>query len=180
MKARKDFIDLTGQRFGMLVVLEPMRSSHGYAGFLCRCDCGIEKFMTGGNLRRPAKSCGCDYINAQLRSHYRHGRAHSAEYNVYATMKQRCGNPNSEKWPAYGGAGIECRFRNFEHFFACVGPRPSSRHSLDRIDTFGHYEPGNVRWATPSQQQRNRRPRVASLSFRDYPAMVASPLSFGS
>jgi hypothetical protein len=179
MKVRSDFIDRTGRRFGKLVALRSMRDGRGKAGFWCQCDCGSEKFITGGNLRK-AKSCGCDYLAAQLRACWRHGHSGRPEYNVFATLKQRCENQNSEKWPAYGGAGIECRFRDFEHFFAEVGPRPSSKHSIDREDNFGHYEPGNVRWATPSEQQRNKRRRVAPLSFRDYPAMVSAPLSFGA
>jgi hypothetical protein len=179
MKVRSDFIDCTGQRFGKLVALRSARDDRGRSGFWCRCDCGTEKFITGGNLRK-GKSCGCDYIAAQLRACWRHGHSRRPEYNVFCTMKQRCGNPNSEKWANYGALGVENRFRDFEHFFACIGPRPSPKHSLDRIDNFGHYEPGNVRWATASQQQRNRRRPVASLAFRDYPAMVASPLSFGA
>lgn len=179
MKVRSDFIDRTGRRYGKLLALRSMRDARGRAGFWCRCDCGIEKFMTGGNLRK-SKTCGCDYLAAQLRGHWRHGHSKRPEYNVFATMRQRCGNPNSEKWENYGAVGIECRFHDFRDFFACVGPRPSPKHSLDRIDNFGHYEPGNVRWATPSEQQRNRRRRVATLAFRDYPILVASPLSFGA
>jgi len=82
------------------------------------------------------------------------------EYSAWHGMRQRCENPNATSYEHYGGRGIrlceEWR-RSFEAFFECVGPRPSARHSLDRIDVDGHYEPGNVRWATIEEQNRNKR-----------------------
>jgi hypothetical protein len=69
--------------------------------------------------------------------------------------KRRC--KNGKDFANYGGRGIEFRFTGFEQFYAELGPRPSPEHSLDRIDNDGHYEPGNVRWATQSQQQKNKR-----------------------
>lgn len=83
----------------------------------------------------------------------------NAERHVWHQMIHRCTNPRSGKWPRYGGRGIcVCdRWRNsFDAFLADVGHRPSSRHQLDRIDNDGHYQPGNVRWATPKQQSRNK------------------------
>ena len=81
------------------------------------------------------------------------------EYRVWSGMKVRCSNPNFKDWHLYGGRGIAVceRWRNsFELFFADVGPRPSSAHSLDRYpDPNGDYEPRNVRWATRKQQARN-------------------------
>lgn len=81
----------------------------------------------------------------------------SPEYRCYAAAKNRCQNPNAERWAEYGGRGIEFRFVDFEAFFAEVGPRPSSRLTVDRIDVEGHYEPGNVQWATKKEQALNRR-----------------------
>jgi hypothetical protein len=81
-------------------------------------------------------------------------------YKVWASMIQRCTNPNVKCWRHYGGRGIQVSERwrlSFTDFLADVGPRPSMRHSLDRIDVNGHYEPANVRWATRSEQRRNQR-----------------------
>jgi ribosomal protein S30 len=82
------------------------------------------------------------------------------EYNAWRSMIQRCNNPRTRSWKNYGARGIKVHpgwEENFEGFLADVGPRPSRRHSLDRIDNEGDYEPGNVRWSTPKVQARNKR-----------------------
>lgn len=82
----------------------------------------------------------------------------SSEYRCYTAAKQRCTNPRSQKFYAYGQRGIEFRFKSFAEFIKAIGgPRPAGL-VLDRIDNDGHYEPGNVRWTTRSESQRNRRP----------------------
>lgn len=77
--------------------------------------------------------------------------------HIYTDARARCLNPNVRSYPLYGGRGIEFRFTSFEQFIDAIGPRPSDKHSIDRIDGNGHYEPGNVRWATPKEQARNKR-----------------------
>jgi len=75
-------------------------------------------------------------------------------------MKQRCLDPECLIYPNYGGRGISIHapwIISFESFFEHMGPRPSKKHSIDRIDNDGNYEPGNVRWATTKQQRRNTR-----------------------
>ena len=83
-------------------------------------------------------------------------RTHPERY-VFTGILQRCHNPKDKKFKDYGGRGIKCLFNTFQDFFDCVGPRPSKAYSIDRIDTNGHYEPGNIRWATIVEQNRNRR-----------------------
>jgi hypothetical protein len=89
--------------------------------------------------------------------------AKSPTYICWLNMRARCSNPNKPDWPRYGGRGIRVcdRWRSFEAFLADVGERPRSDLQLDRIDNDGHYEPGNVRWATRSEQMANRRRRAA-------------------
>lgn len=87
-----------------------------------------------------------------------HGMTHSPEYRSWENMVQRCTNPNAPNWPRYGGAGVTIHpdMRSFEKFFAELGPRPTARCSVDRIDPARGYEPGNVRWACASTQELNK------------------------
>lgn len=83
----------------------------------------------------------------------------SPEFGAYWNAMYRCTHPSAPRYRHYGGRGIEFRFSSFGEFYAEVGPRPSNKHSIDRINNDGHYEIGNVRWATQKQQVANSRPR---------------------
>lgn len=90
----------------------------------------------------------------------KHGMSGTVEYRAWLDMKQRCLNPKHKFYPDYGGRGITVHpawIDDFMAFYKHVEPRPTKRHSLDRICVNGNYEPGNVRWATKKQQSRNRR-----------------------
>lgn len=95
-----------------------------------------------------------------------HRRWNTPEYRIWQQMIQRCHNPKRPQYRYWGGRGIvvcDLWRHSFVQFFADVGLRPSAQHTLDRIDNDGNYEPGNVRWATLSQQSGNRRrPRKGS------------------
>jgi len=93
----------------------------------------------------------------------RHGMWGTPERNVWNSMIQRCTNPNVRGYGCYGGRGVKvCQewLDSFLAFYQCVGPRPSSRHTLERKNNDGDYEPGNVIWALPEEQYRNTRRNV--------------------
>ncbi len=150
---RRPAKDLTGQRFATMVVT-------GFAGFdrwrkarwNYKCDCGREATTDEKCLRRM-KSCGC--VRKRTTTH---GMSNSKEYRVWRAMLNRCENTNVERFPQYGGRGIRVceRWHKFENFLMDMGRRPSPKMQIDRIENDGNYEPGNVRWATPKQQLRNR------------------------
>ena len=87
------------------------------------------------------------------------GQTKDLAYKCWENMIKRCTNPKATRYKDYGGRGIKVHpdFRDFHKFIALIGPRPSSDHSIDRIDNSGNYEPGNVRWATALEQRKNQR-----------------------
>ena len=152
-------INLIGQKFGrLLVISEAGSDKHQKIKWLCQCDCNVEKVVHGYSLRRgDTKSCGCLKRELTTERNTTHGLATTPGYNAWAAAKSRCTNPKNKNYANYGGRGIEFRFPDFETFLDHIGPRPSKKHSLDRIDNNGHYEHGNVRWALIKTQNRNRR-----------------------
>lgn len=156
-------VELTGQRFGRLTVLERCGSKNGGSVWLCVCDCGNKIVATGGNLRRRTKSCGCFQKDRAKETQTSHGMAHSKISYVWVAMKQRCGNPNNKGFHNYGGRGITvCQEwkDSFQAFYDYVSRLPNfgeKGYSLDRINNDGNYEPGNVKWSSKTEQNQNRR-----------------------
>lgn len=174
-------IDRTGMRFGRLTVVRKHAAPSRSGGSLwdCVCDCGNTKTVIGSNLKERS-SCGCwrSEISREMGSNkaniakrsgvnagaYRHGckprSGSSPEYKVWLGMKRRCYDASFKDYPNWGGRGVRVCERwnsSFEHFLSDMGARPSKRHSIDRIDSSGNYEPTNCRWATPEVQGANTR-----------------------
>lgn len=166
---RKRGHNAIGLRFGRLIVVSNAEPYLSPGGTTLRqvhvlCDCGNEATVTLNSLKMGlAASCGC-YRTELAVSAIKHGEARKGkptrEYKTWAGMIFRCENPTSSRWESYGGRGISVcpEWRSsFEIFLADMGRKPSDNHSIDRIDVNGNYEPGNCRWATNSEQQRNKR-----------------------
>jgi hypothetical protein len=159
MKIRSD---LMSRVFGLLKVIGfgEMRGYRHY--WLCQCDCGNIKLILHSNLQGgQAQSCGCLVRKTTIDRNLKHGYStrsnRAAEYSIWNMMIQRCENRNTKGYKNYGGRNIAVHppWHKFENFIADNGLRPSPEYSLDRINNDGNYEPGNVRWATRKEQQRN-------------------------
>ena len=161
-----------GQRFGRLTVLnDPGPAEHGHRRAICRCDCGTVKVYRLSHLRSGAtRSCGClsralaaERRRGQPALNRTHGVARHPLYGAWLAMLDRCENPQHVAYRRYGGRGIKVcdRWHDPAVFIADIerwlGPRPD-RMTLDRICNDHDYRLDNVRWATRSEQQRNKAP----------------------
>jgi len=184
-------IQLHGQRFGKLVVVEEGPRGNGVSRqsrrWWCVCDCDHKRCLVAQSDLRVGKqvSCGC-HRNQKARDKATHGMSGTEEYTTWILIKRRCYNPSDADYKDYGGRGIVVCDRwlhDFGAFYKDMGSRPSRNHSIDRRNTNGNYDPDNCRWATPTEQARNKRTSVRhsyngqSLTIAEWSEVTGIPYS---
>lgn len=163
-------VDIAGLKFGRLLVIKRDGFHNFPSGqkrplWLCRCDCGKEVKVLARNLiTGNTTSCGC----LALETRTTHNKWGTRVYRSWDHMIQRCTNPNSTGYEYWGGRGITVyeEWKSFDKFYEYVSKLPhcgEEGRSIDRINNDGNYEPGNVRWATKSEQNANKRRRGTAL-----------------
>lgn len=156
-------IDLLGQKFGRLTVIAREKNNkEKRAMWLCKCDCGNKKIVTGKHLRNGSvKSCGCLLRETTIERNIKHGLCYSPLYKIWRGIKERCYNKNNSSYKNYGDRGIimcdEWHY-NFKTFYDwAMNNGYKEGLSIDRIDVNNNYMPLNCRWATRKEQSRNTR-----------------------
>jgi hypothetical protein len=157
-----------GERFGRWTVVSESPNVGQFRMVVASCDCGSPpRPVIFQNIRCGAsRSCGCLTRERTSTAKRTHGRSGTPEYETWCRIRERCYNQRCSRYEIYGGRGITVCDRwlhSFENFLADMGERPSPKHSIDRIDVNGNYEPGNCRWATARVQARNQRKTILSI-----------------
>lgn len=160
-------LNIIGGVFGRLTVTKELpRPSRYVRKFLCRCECGGSAEVLMGNLRSlKVASCGClkrEILLDRNQALSTHGMSKTPEYTVWIGIRRRCEDPKDKSYPRYGGRGIlVCqRWGRFENFIFDMGPRPSPRHQIERLNNVKGYSPDNCVWDTTKAQSRNKRNNI--------------------
>jgi hypothetical protein len=150
---------MIGKRFTRLVVEELIGKQQGHYLWKCICDCGNNSIARTSTLNsQKQKSCGCLRTELVTQRATKHNKYGTDEYKIWHGILTRTTYSTSKKFHRYAGRGITIcnRWLDFENFLADMGNRPSKKHSIDRVNNDGNYEPSNCRWATAQQQANNR------------------------
>jgi hypothetical protein len=130
----------------------------------CRCECGTERWVNAADIAAGrSTNCGCVRRGKVAARNTTHGQTATREYVNWCGMIARCTNANHRAYSRYGGRGITVcdRWReSFAAFMEDMGPPPTAKHTIDRIDNDGPYEPANCRWVTNRENCRNQRKTV--------------------
>jgi len=141
--------------YGRLTVIKDAgRTSYGRRQFECLCSCGNTIIAESSNIERGhTSSCGC--LRDELQ--FKHGMSQSKEFMIWASMRARCNNKNSQNYKFYGARGIKVCGRwdkSFKAFYEDMGSKPDG-HSINRVNNDGNYEPSNCEWSTAKNQMNN-------------------------
>lgn len=152
----------TGYKKNRWTVLDKVVRKDNKTFYLCRCDCGKEKFVSRGSLMNGgSKSCGCWKREVDIARHYTHGQSFNRIYSVWKNMRKRCNDPKHKAYEYYGGKGVSVykewndSFDKFWNWAKENGYTPQLE--LDRINFDGNYEPDNCRFVDRIEQMRNRK-----------------------
>lgn len=159
-------INLVNKQFGQLTVLNFHKIINNHYYWECECSCKNIRYVTQSALTHnettSCRPCTIERLKSR-KPRLSHGccpkSGASSEYKSYMSAKARCENPNNIGYKTYGGKGIKFQLPPFEEFIKIVGLKPNPSYTLDRINNNENYTIENVRWATKSQQSRNRNDR---------------------